>query len=164
LRVEKYLKKIDPKDYYQTSGEAVEKMESLIRDLQEQLVSAKQLHNQLIKIRGRNKYLETEADKNGTILKIKNPRSAKARPRKIRTDIPDFKNVAGYGDKIFSKPAIKEGVVTYCIIDTDKEKYVYFNCYNNELNQDAVKFKPLKEDVKAFVKSLRSKGYKKVLL
>lgn len=164
LILDEWLKTIDPKDYYLTSGEAIRKMEALIADMQDQLKSAKELYQLLVDTRGRDKFLETEADKMGVIIKIKNPRSAKAKPRKIRTDIPDVSGIISFGDKLYSKPAKKENVVSYCAINPDTEKYAYFNAYANKIDKDKIKFKHLSKDWKAFEKSLKSRGYKKVLI
>lgn len=164
LIMDKYLKAIDPNDYYLPSGEAIAKMEALIKDMQEELVKAKELHQKLVDLRGTNKYLETEAAEEGIILRIKNPRSAKAKPRKKRTDIPDISGVVGYGDKLFFKPSKSENVTSYCIINPDEELYTYFNSYDNSINKESISFKKLEQDIEGFIAKLKSKGYKKVVL
>lgn len=154
-----WVKQVNPSDFYETSGEAIEKAEALIKELQQQLCGAKNLHRVLVQARGQNKYLESERDHNEVILKIKNPRTGDLKPRKPLSDIT---KLIGYGDKVYCKES--KTLTTYCVINADEETYSYFNCGEEFPKLDEIKFVKLKLPVKDFEQKLKSNNYKKVLI
>jgi len=65
---------INPRDYYTTSGEAIQKTQKLIDDTKKLLLETKSFLNKLIKSKGQKKYLESSWDDNKLLVKAKNPR------------------------------------------------------------------------------------------
>lgn len=73
--------KIDPKEYFITTGEATVKIDVLINDLENLTKEAKKLKKQLIKTKGESDYLETCWESSNLIVKKKEKRSrAKKNP------------------------------------------------------------------------------------
>lgn len=72
---------IDPFKYYVTSGEAIQKTEKLISDIQEQLANLILFKKMLLEARGPSKYLEmTKCEDgvyNGNIVARKDPKKKK---------------------------------------------------------------------------------------
>lgn len=69
---------IDPKNYFVTSGEAVQKAKKLEEDIWLLAGKARKLRNLLEKARGSSTYLETEwTDGGRLLLKKKDPRNKK---------------------------------------------------------------------------------------
>lgn len=78
LKLIEFLQAIDPKTYFVTSGEAVQKAKKLERDLWVMAGKARQLRTLLEKARGPAVYLETEWQEGARlVLKRKNPRVKK---------------------------------------------------------------------------------------
>jgi hypothetical protein len=76
LRISDFLSTINPKDYFVTSGEAVQKSKKLEQDVWEMAGRVRKLYNLLKKARGPAVYLETEWVEGGRlIIKRKNPRN-----------------------------------------------------------------------------------------
>jgi len=83
LEIGDFVKKIDPRDYFVTTGEAVTKARRLEQDLLEAYQRAKLMTNILQDIRGDNVYLETRWINHQLTLHIKNPRKRK---KKVSND------------------------------------------------------------------------------
>lgn len=76
LAIMDFLKAIDPKMYFVTSGEAVQKARKLEEDLKYQATQARKLRILLEKAKGPAKWFETEWNSSGQlILKRKWPRN-----------------------------------------------------------------------------------------
>lgn len=69
-----YLKPINPKDYFLTTGEAIQKIDILINDINSLLKSAKKFKKNLVKAKASSKYLETGWEDGILVLKQKNLR------------------------------------------------------------------------------------------
>jgi len=79
------LKKIDPRQYFVTTGEATVKIKVLIEDLKESLKNAKKLEKEFADTKGESDYLETCWEDKKLILKKKEKRSrAKKEEPKIK--------------------------------------------------------------------------------
>ena len=78
LEIEEY-KKIDPRYYFITTGEAIVKVDVLLDDLKELTKEVKKLKKECEKIKGDSDYLETCWEDNKLILKKKEKRSRSAR-------------------------------------------------------------------------------------
>ena len=70
------LNPIIPKEYYRSTGDMLAKTEMLLKDLSKLTSTVKKIKVELTKIKGKNKWLESSIDGDGSILfQIKNPRS-----------------------------------------------------------------------------------------
>lgn len=74
LDLHTFVKKIDPDDFFATSGEATLKARKLEKDLFKMAGRARKLVNQLEKLKGEDVYLEMTWHEGRLILKAKNPR------------------------------------------------------------------------------------------
>lgn len=165
LDLDGYATAVDPKNYYYTSGEAISKAEKLIEDTQRLLDGLKNMHQDLLSIRGENKYLETEMDNGEITIKIKNPRSKKEKIKNENLKLKDLKGFMNYGDILYVKDSKSVGskeVKTYCAIDPDKEEYIYFNTYDGTVSDKKAEKSAI--DVEKFTKKLEKNGYKRILL
>lgn len=72
--ISEYLNSIEPEKYFITTGEAIQKIDILIEDINKLLKSAKKFRKSLIKAKGSSKYLETGWEDGVLILKQKNLR------------------------------------------------------------------------------------------
>lgn len=70
-----FVKPIEPKKYFVTTGDAVCKTKRLISDIENLLSDSKKMLEILEKIRGSNVYLETRWENGKLLLLIKNPRN-----------------------------------------------------------------------------------------
>lgn len=156
------IPEIIPYNYYITSGEAVNKAEQLIKDLQEALKGAKNLYRYLTELRGDNKYLETELQDKTIVLKVKNPRSMALIPRRKRSDIPNDQDIIQKGDLLYRRD--NKDCTSFCVINPDEETYAYFNWYPNSGKSITLEHKPIAADKKEFEDKLKKNGYNKVLL
>ena len=75
--LDEWIKGIDPRDYFITTGEAVQKAEVMEKELWKAAGNARRLVKALKLARAENKYLETEWREGRLLLKIKNPRKKK---------------------------------------------------------------------------------------
>jgi hypothetical protein len=91
--LKEFLSKIDPADYFSTTGEAVLKMRKLEKDLFMMAGKARKIGNIIQKLKDDNVYMETCWTDNRLLLKAKNPRKNKEEKLKALHD-----NFA-YGDK-----------------------------------------------------------------
>lgn len=91
--ITEFLEKIDPKEYFHTTGEAILKMRKLEHDLFAAAGLARKVGNVLEKLRGENIYLETQWNNGRLLLKAKNPR--KNKEEKAKALLENF----GYGKK-----------------------------------------------------------------
>lgn len=66
--------KIDSEQYFVTSGEAIKKIEQLIKDCSNLSIKAKSLRNLLYKAKGAARYMETHRENSRIIVKCKSPR------------------------------------------------------------------------------------------
>ena len=69
-----FVKKVDPTDYFVTTGEATLKARKLEADLFAMAGRARKLVNILLKLKGDNVYLETSWQEGRLLIKTKNPR------------------------------------------------------------------------------------------
>lgn len=72
--ISEYLKIIDPEKYFVTTGEAIQKMDSMINDANNFIKAAKKLKKSMLKARSNSKYLETGWEDGILVLKQKNLR------------------------------------------------------------------------------------------
>ncbi|MEM3097480.1 MAG: hypothetical protein QXU32_02005 [Nitrososphaerales archaeon] len=79
LVLSEFVSAIDPKNYFVTSGEAIQKAKKLEQDLWHMAGEARKLRRLLEKARGSAVYLETEWQDGHLILRRKNPRSKKGK-------------------------------------------------------------------------------------
>lgn len=77
LEIKQLLPKIDPVDYFRTTGEATIKLKKLEHDLFALIGSVKRISHTLDKLKGDNAYLETQWIDGHLLMKIKNPRKNK---------------------------------------------------------------------------------------
>jgi len=77
LILSEFVSAIDPKNYFVTSGEAVQKAKKLEEDLFKMAGKARKLRYALEKARQPAVYLESEYTEVGLIIKRKNPRNKK---------------------------------------------------------------------------------------
>lgn len=74
LIISEYLKTIDPERYFITTGEAIHKMDIMIKDANDFIKAAKKLKKSMIKAKASSKYLETGWEDGILVLKQKNLR------------------------------------------------------------------------------------------
>lgn len=72
--ISEYLKAIDPERYFVTTGEAIQKMDAMIKDANDFLKAAKKLRKKMLKAKSSSKYLETGWEDGILVLKQKNLR------------------------------------------------------------------------------------------
>jgi len=68
------LPSINPRDYFVTSGEAIQKAIKLHGDAKNLVNKAKSFLNELNRAKGKKKYLESSWEDNKLLVKAKNPR------------------------------------------------------------------------------------------
>lgn len=78
LKIDEF-KKINPRDYFVTTGEALTKTEVLLNDLKELTVDIKKLQKELVKTKADSDYLETCWEDGKLLLKKK-----EKRPRNVK--------------------------------------------------------------------------------
>lgn len=74
LKIDEF-KKIDPKDYFITTGEALVKTEVLLNDLRDLTKDIKKLQREMVKTKADSDYLETCWEDGKLLLKKKEKRS-----------------------------------------------------------------------------------------
>lgn len=86
IEIDKY-KKIDPREYFVTTGEATVKIEVLLDDLKDLTKEMKNLQKELTKTKDESDYLETCWEDGNLIVKKKEKRS-----RSVRKDTKEEKD------------------------------------------------------------------------
>jgi len=115
LVVSDFLKKIDPKDYFCTTGDAVIKARKLEHDLFKAAGVARKLANTLEnKLRADNVYMETQWQNGRLLVKAKNPRKNKEEKAQA------LKENFLYGNKSKSTPAAAPVTETETITSGDQ--------------------------------------------
>lgn len=69
------LQAVDPKQYFITTGEAITKMDYIIKQIQSLMEEARKLRKRMLKSKGDSKYLETSWENGSLIVKRKDPRN-----------------------------------------------------------------------------------------
>lgn len=87
-----FLSKIDPADYYSTTGEAVLKMRKLEKDLFVMAGQARKIGNVIQKLKDEHVYMETCWTDGRLLLKAKNPRKNKEEKREALHNNFDYGN------------------------------------------------------------------------